>query len=162
MKQDRVKISIPGHLETPFVQGAKGIHTLAGLIHETPPINEEEPDVIFSKVANSLSFPGVAIVLSDFLFPVENITKLFNSLRAKNLDITGIQVLGKNDIKPFADSKNIRAVDSENQVEELIHLNSNFYANYTEELNKHTSLVKNFCRKNQINFHVWDLSLIHI
>lgn len=113
MEHDSVSVAAPGLFQTPFHYGARAIHELSKVVM-TP---REVPHVDFFREAEraitKVRFPGVAIFLSDFLMPLDQLAKLVNLMRAKNLDITAIQVLGPQDLDPLQGKDDAIAVDSE-------------------------------------------------
>ncbi len=142
MEQDRVSLHIPGVLETPFLTGARAIHTLASALKNAHP---KQPADLSRSVQQSISkirFPGLAIFISDFLMPLEN-TRGFTDLpRAKNLDICAIQLLGEADTKPFNTSSDALAEDSETGERVAFAWDAQSQTRYEYLLQKHNAEVR--------------------
>lgn len=151
IQQDRVAVSVPGITKSAFVEGPKGIHKITKILDAA---NQKEFD--FEKATQNairkISFPGVAIIVSDFLLPFENIKKLFDTLRAKNLDITAIQVLGEHDINPFKNEKNFKAKDSETGKTVNLNYSKKALSEYTESFSSHTKHLDEYFKSANIHF----------
>ncbi|MCB0318216.1 MAG: DUF58 domain-containing protein, partial [Bdellovibrionales bacterium] len=114
-QQDMVLASVPGEKISASFRGGNSFYEICRYFTKRENQFVEETDFLKGIVysANAIKFPGAAIFISDFLFPFEKLEKSLLALRAKNLDITLIQVLGKNDLDPFENSNSYKFVDAE-------------------------------------------------
>lgn len=152
MEQDSVMLSALGAFHTPAVSGARAIHTLGKLLCQTKPGALRDLEGEMRRAASRIRFPGVAVVISDFLMPFSVIEQSFLSLRAKNLDITAIQILGPDDINPLAERSSALAVDSETGEIMEVALDENQRAEYGVLLVEHNQRLKNFFADGRINY----------
>lgn len=152
MQQDGVSFAAPGHLLTPRLCGARAIHQLSGLLAGIAVDGSGDFAEGVKKAVNAVRFPGIAVVLSDFLMPFEQIQGVFNLLRSRNLDISAIQVLGESDIEPLKGSSDAVAVDSETGEEIDLSLTPEQRDEYTWLLEDHNKRLAEFLASSQINY----------
>ncbi|MFM1849109.1 MAG: hypothetical protein RL417_2583 [Pseudomonadota bacterium] len=152
MQQDGVSFSAPGHLLTPRLSGARAIHQLGKLVTELQIDGSADFIGGVKQAVNAVRFPGVAIVISDFLMPLEKIQEVFNLLRSRNLDTSAIQVLGANDVEPLKGSGDIVAVDSETGEEVNLNLTPHEREEYAWLLEQHNKKLAEFLASSQINY----------
>jgi len=144
LQQDRVMLSVPGVRTTPYLYGAKTIHRFAALLDEISFPSDIDFLRAGEREVSRIGFPGIAVVLSDLLMPFNEVERFFNVLRAKNLDITVIQVLGKNDENPFAERGAFRARDSETGQEIELALTPEQRKAYREAFASHMKLLGSY------------------
>jgi len=151
MQQDSVSLCIPGSLHTPPAHGVKLIHHLGSKISEiTPgPVDNFEEEI--QKSLAKIRFPGVAIFISDFLLPLQDIFKVINLLRAKNLDVSTIQVLSPEDLHPLEDTNSAIAVDSESGEEVQLDLDRLSREEYKHLLDTHNRRLREFLADSRIS-----------
>lgn len=142
MEQDTTSVAVPGVLQTPFYHGVRAIHDLSAAL-----MNVQGPTTTnflqeAQKAVSRVRFPGVAIFISDFLMPLTEVGTVLNFMRAKNLDITAVQVLGPNDINPLSDGGNVIAVDSETGQEIDLLLDSRQREEYSAILEEHNKKLR--------------------
>ncbi len=102
---------------------------------------------------NKTKTPSQAIFLSDFLQTPETFSPILDALTQKNLALTGIQVLGLNDLDPLAGSKtSCEVVDSETGQKLVISLGSEQKKQYETLLEEHTSKIKDLFYKRNAKF----------
>lgn len=156
MQQDRVMLSVPGHLTSPFLSGGHAMHRLAALMDRIQ--FEQEKDFIENARQDVMRvrFPGLAVVVSDLLMPFPRLKTFFDTLRGRNLDITVIQVLGKNDRDPFPEKESMRAVDSESGEEIELMLDEGVRKEYQTRLNAHNETLKTYFKGAGIRYVVAD------
>lgn len=142
MEQDSVSVAAPGVFQSPFYYGARAIHDLTSALLSA----QLKPSKNFQREAqlavNRVRFPGVAVLVSDFLMPLTEVQAIVNIMRAKNLDITAIQVLGPEDLYPLRNRDDVIAVDSETGEEMDIGLDSRQREQYTVLLEDHNKRVQ--------------------
>jgi uncharacterized protein (DUF58 family) len=152
MQQDRVTISVPGYLHSPFFSGAAAIHNIGALLQGVKAGDVPEMKRGVQRAASRIRFPGVAVLLSDFLMPFSDLEAIFNLLRAKNLDITAVQVLGPADLNPLEGMEQAVAIDSETGEEVELQLNDEARAEYEYLLSDHNRHLKNFLLESRIPY----------
>jgi hypothetical protein len=152
MQQDGVALSAPGYVSTPALWGGRAIHELGRAVEK---IELKKPvDFVegVRRAASSVKFPGVAVVISDFLMPLADIRQTMNILRAKNLDIKAIQVLGPNDFEPFPEVSSLRAIDSESGEELELGLDEGGRREYRYLLDEHIEQTKDIFAQGRVNW----------
>jgi len=152
MQQDGVTFSAPGHLLTPRLGGGRAIHQMAKLVTELDVDGSADFVAGVKQAVNSIRFPGVAIIISDFLMPFEKLQEVFNLLRSRNLDISAIQVLGANDLEPLQGSSDVVAIDSETGEEVNLSLSPREREEYAWLLEEHNKKLAEFLASSQINY----------
>ena len=152
MEQDSVSVAAPGLVQTPFYYGARAIHELSRDLMgiENPPQADFLKEA--QKAINRVRFPGVAVFISDFLMPMEDAGAVLNLLRAKNLDITALQVLGPNDINPLESHTSLVAVDSETGEEVDLALDSRQRQEYAALLEEHNRKLQQLLSSASIRY----------
>lgn len=146
LQQDRVTLSIPGVYHSPFYQGGGAVQRLGNDLQKLRIEGGSEQELrrgVQQAVAR-VRFPGIAVFLSDFLMPFSEIEAIFNILRSKNLDITAIQVLGANDLRPLEDNGRVIAVDSESGQEVQLNLDDEDRTEYRRLLREHNDKLQSF------------------
>lgn len=151
MNQDRIQIAIPGFLNGKKYSGKSSFYRI---LDDLKKVKMSPTKDYFKDVKTSIAsakFPGIAVFLSDFLFPQNDFQEIFNYLIGKNLDLTAIQVLGKIDLDLNSETEML-AVDSETGKEILLNLDSNSIKEYQEILNRHCLEINNFLLSRRIKF----------
>lgn len=152
MQQDNVSVAALGSFISPRYYGAKGIHDLSSRFDKVEAVKSIDFAREVINAAAQVRFPGVAILISDFLMPFDVIRKSFNVLRGKNLDITAIQVLSPNDISPLPSLENAVVIDSETDEEIAISFTPEVREAYTERLLEHNAELQEYLRENKVSY----------
>lgn len=176
MQQDSVTASVLGQMHSPLYSGAQGFHQIVrqmtegavgrqgdfggdakgALVREAQSYLVREAQSCLVREAQRavarVRFPGVAVFVSDFLLPLEEIEQIISILRAKNLDVTAVQVLGEHDLQPFAINTDAIAVDSETGEEVSISLTEQSARDYKEFLDQHINSVRRLFLESRIGF----------
>jgi len=152
MQQDSVTVSALGNFLSPICHGARSIHALSQQLLAL----EVGGQFDFSKeILRSLSrvkYPGICIFVSDFLLPLEQLPDIFNPMRAMNLDIVALHLLGAHDIKPFRTGESAIAVDAETGQEAPIEYSQDIAQRYTQMLEKHILSIKDYLASASIGY----------
>lgn len=151
MQQNSVSISALGNVDTPRYYGGKTIHSISAQLEKIQAVSERDLRGLIQKSAGRLKFPGILIFISDFLMPLENIQSCFNLLRAKNLEISAIQVLGDLDLEPWREGDRAYMLDSESGAEAYLDMDSKFKIGYTQELDLHNYKLQSWFSSNKIS-----------
>lgn len=157
MSQDSVMIAAPGIKISPLVHGPRAIHNLGSEFFELGGGADARAgfDEDFRMAASRVKFPGIAVFISDFLMETPRIESMVNMLRAKNLDISGIQILGESDLDPAPGAADVLAVDSETGEEISLRLDAGVRDEYRALLNKHNALVRQYFGSIGAGFAEW-------
>lgn len=102
--------------------------------------------------ATRVRFPGICVVISDFLYPLSDIVTMLSSFRARNMEIHAVQVLGDQDLNPVPGSDGGTLVDSETGEELGLSLDASSRERYIEGIRSHTGAIRNYCLSTQIDF----------
>jgi len=152
MQQNKLYVSAPGYLNTPGLVGGKALHQL---VPSLSALNVTGNNDFFNGVSSAVGrirFPGIAIIISDFLMPFEEIEKIFRILRAKNLEITAVQVLAESDVEPLVGEDGVRVVDSETGEEIELNMDEDVREDYRYLLGEHNSKLKKLLADGQISY----------
>lgn len=152
MEQDSVTVLAPGYLSSPIFYGGRAIHQLGTALLGLEVTGGREFTRLSRQALARVRFPGVAIVISDFLMPQEELRFFFNQLRALNMDITAIQLLGANDLDPLPGLEAVRAVDSETGEEVQLGLDAATRADYAALLEEHNNRLQEFLASSRISY----------
>lgn len=158
LQQDSVRVAVPGCYISPLLFGARAVHQLSKDLMAVKPTPTAVFDREFKSALSRVRFPGVALFVSDYLMPFAALEKLFVSLRAKNLDITALQILSPEDKQPFLKEGDVIAIDSETAESVELSLSDDVRSKYSRLLAEHVGLVKDYCRSAGIAFTQVDSS----
>lgn len=152
MQHDRVTCSVPGRGYSPGYTGGKALYSLSDFIDDLE--FSGNPDFIYGlqQCVSRIRFPGVAILISDFLMPLELVQKAINLLRSKNLDIRVIQLLGELDVNPSATILTNRLVDSETGAELDLQFDQDIEQEYGFLLMQHNRQLREFLEDGNIPY----------
>jgi uncharacterized protein (DUF58 family) len=156
---DPVTISVLGGRQSPQFWGPRSFAPLSSFLDaEGTSLIANEPkkiDLIESAriAATRVKFPGICVVISDFLYPLQDVVTMLASFRSRNMEIHAVQILGAQDLDPAPGSEGSALVDSETGEEIGLSLNSSSRAQYAERLAAHTQAVRAHCLSAQIRFH---------
>ena len=144
MSQDLVSIALMGGGRCPECYGPSAIHTLAAEL-----LKVQAPEgVVFSKALYSAAartrFPGIALVISDFLAPIEEIKLGFGAMLAKNLDITAIQIVSSFDESPPQSLNNTQIHDFESGADLNISFDDAQAREYEKLVSTHNQELVNY------------------
>lgn len=155
---DPVTISVLGAGHSPAYWGSRAFGSLGdfleaqgqALINDSP----KKLDIVEAAriAATRVNFPGVCIVISDFLYPLSDVSAMLAAFRARNMEVHAVQMLGGRDIDPDPGSEGSTLVDSETGEEVGLSLDASSRTHYTELLTAHTAAVRAHCLSAQVKF----------
>ena len=151
-QQDNVTLAALGKSAGPIYQGLKSIHHLSDLLGSMKAEGKIDLQRETILAAGRIRFPGIAVFISDFLMPFEELQRAFTFLRSKNLDISAIQILHKSDEDPFHESESYIAVDSESGEEVSLAFEPDLQASYKKHFNNHLHRLSDYCKNNRIAY----------
>jgi len=152
MEQSKLYIAAPGYLETPGLVGARALHQVAPSLLNLDVTGNNDLYTGISSAVGRIRFPGIAVLISDFLMPFEEIEKIFRVMRAKNLEITAIQVLAPSDVNPMFGEDGARIEDSETGEEIELQMDDDSRADYKYLLEEHNQKLKMLLADGQISY----------
>ncbi len=150
---DSVNFSILGQEVSPRYVGPKAASRAFSYLKKFSTQNHSSADFTnLVRVAISKQrSPGKCYLISDFLFEVEDFRSGVDLLRAKNLDISIIQILSESELSLEKLSSNL-VVDSEDGAEFQLSVNSETSKEYNRLLSAHQKELKSYCDKYEIDF----------
>ncbi|MCB0331919.1 MAG: DUF58 domain-containing protein [Bdellovibrionales bacterium] len=152
MQHDTVRLCVPGSFVSPSYYGGRAIHQISQDLEKLSPASEDDFLFGIRQGLSTFRFPGVAIFLSDFLMPLETVETMMNMLRAKNLDITALQVLGRSDVTPLPDTQDAIVIDSETNEEIELRFDASVRDEYEHLLSRHIDTLRTFLSQAGIAF----------
>jgi len=153
MEQDTVSAAILGSRTSPVLSGPRAVHQLGALFDRLVPGGEGHFARDIQRAAAQIKFPGVAVVISDFLCPFEEVERGFNALRSRNLDITAVQILSDEDLRPFErGGDSAIAIDRETSERVDVHFTPELRAEYQQILEDHCEQLRDFCAGARISY----------
>lgn len=117
MAQDLVSVLPMSGGRFPECYGPTAIHVLAGALLKVSSAEKVDFSKALQEAAARTKLPGVAVVISDFLTPIEDVRAGFSALLARNLDIAAIQIVSKFDEEPPLSLDNTQVLDLESGTE---------------------------------------------
>jgi len=142
LQHDTVRVCIPGVFDSPAYEGPRAIYRIARDLAQQPIGDQEQLSRGIQSGLSRIRFPGVAVFISDFLFPIEEIGRNLNLFRAKNLDTSALHIIGKLDQDPYRGIGEAILVDSETEEELELSLDLDTREEYQFRLTKHTKLLQ--------------------
>lgn len=140
---------------SPFYRGRHKILELIHFLSAPSPGGAFDLAAVLGEHLKRIRRPGKAILLSDFLMPSSSYQRGLNLLRAFNLDISVIQVLGREEIAPPFPRGGVRVVDSESAQELSLHWGADLRREYEQRLERHNRELKSFCHQAGIDFSLF-------
>jgi len=142
---------------TPFYYGRRRMLEVREFLERERPGGRLRLDQSLAPHLGSLRRPGKGIVISDFLFPVEEFQAGLNVLRAAKLDLLVIQTLGATELAPDAFGIE-RLVDAESGEETDVRFDERARARYLETLARHRREIRSFCHRAGVQYTFYDTS----
>jgi uncharacterized protein (DUF58 family) len=156
--QDPVILSVLGGPHSPRYWGGRAFAPLSRFLDEATKhvVSEETSDIDLVSTARRLAtrvrFPGILLLISDFLYPLEQVAGLLSHFRARNMEIHAVQVLGEQDQQLDSSLAGATMVDSETGLVQGIAVGSDNNALYQRLLNEHNASVRQHCLSHQVSF----------
>ena len=152
LEQDSALLAPFGAAAQPTFYGARAIHQAANALTQVELGKSIDYVAEMRRAASRVRFPGLAVVISDFLIPFETIQAMFMPLQAKNLHITAIQVLGKSDVEPNLSNELTTVIDSESGEEIEIGAGPEAQLDYNHYLEEHNQRIESYLKSRGIGF----------
>ncbi len=153
---DHVKLhllqEIPAPLASPFYRSRHRIMDCIDFVSSLSPRGSLELAPALGEHLKRIRRPGKAILISDFLMPASSYQGGLNLLRAFNLDISVIQVMGRQEVDPPFPRGSLTVVDSESHVEVGLQWSGDLSRKYQERLEGHNRQLRSFCHQGGIHY----------
>lgn len=150
MAQDLVTVIPMGGGKCPEAFGPTAIHVLAGNLTKVSSAEKVDLKKALQSAAARTRLPGVAIVISDFLTPIDEIRSGFAALLARNLDVTAIQIVSEFDEEPPASLNNSKILDLENDEEYSIAFSEDQISAYKRSVSDHNGALRRYFESQKI------------
>jgi uncharacterized protein (DUF58 family) len=159
--QDPVAISILGEAHSPTYWGGKAFASVQQFLNQQSEKiirNSEEasaaPSLSLTEAAHRAAtrarFPGICVVISDFLYPIEQAAQVLGAFAARNMEVHALQVLSASDLTPCPSLGSATVIDSETGETVPLALDEDARATYSALLEKHANDLRYHCHGHQI------------
>lgn len=156
--QDPVMLAVLGGPHSPRYWGGRAFAPLCNFIAQTTErlISDSTSDIDLVRAARQAAarvrFPGICVVISDFLYPHDTLHQMLAPLCARNMEIHVVQVLGINDQSLRTGHGGVVLLDSETGVTRGVEVTQTTAERYDSLLREHNTLVRQHCLAAQISF----------
>jgi hypothetical protein len=156
--QDPVTISVLGGPHSPRFWGGRAFAPLTRFMRDTTHTIVSDTiqhlDLASSarRLATRVRFPGIALFISDFLYPISEVASALSHFRARNMEIHAVQVLGASDCSLEGALGGATLIDSESGATHGLELTLDSQAAYEKLLASHIAAVRAHCLSHQISF----------
>jgi uncharacterized protein (DUF58 family) len=151
MKQDSVYVGATSGIGLRF-SGASAIHRISDalmMIKPQQPLNFSREVM---RIASQARFPGIVYLFSDLLYPFEEISRVFNSFLARNMELTVVRVRSKHDQSPLDNLNAANVIDSETGEQLELGLDARALDAFQHRLKLHLDQVRLFCSQRRVRF----------
>jgi len=156
---DHVKLhllrELPELSSSPFFRGRHRIVDCVDFVSSVSPSGPLDLAPALGEHLRKIRRPGKAILLSDFLMPASSYQQGLNALRAFNLDISVIQILGRQEIDPPFPHGGLVLEDSESRAEIRLQWTDDLSRQYRERLEHHNRELRSFCHQVGIHYSLF-------
>lgn len=145
---DVVTVSILGGATSCRFSGGRSYGRIQDFLHAETQRLDKEPNTVIDLeretklLASRLTFPGICIFISDFLYPQDLVYGIFSHLRARNLELHAIQVLGEDDVYPADSDDSALYADSETGEDRELDVSPSTVEEYTQLLQEHNESIR--------------------
>jgi uncharacterized protein (DUF58 family) len=156
--QDPVTVSILGGRHSPQFWGARSFAPLGNFLEAEGERLAQGPhtkvDIVEAArlAATRVRFPGICVVVSDFIYPLEDVVAMLSWFRSRNMEVHAVQMLGAQDIDPDPQSTGSTLVDSETGEEMGLSLDASAREHYAKKLAQHSEAIRHHCLSAHIHF----------
>ncbi|MGH7856498.1 MAG: DUF58 domain-containing protein [Candidatus Binatia bacterium] len=151
------RLSAPDPQSTPFYRGRRRLLEAQEFLGRAAPRGRVRLPAALAPSLRAIRRPGKAILISDLLFPLEELRAGLDLLRAANLDVLVIHILGADELSPPLGGPE-RLVDSETGEEIDVRLDESARAIYVANLERHRREVKSLCHRFAVQYAFFDAS----
>jgi uncharacterized protein (DUF58 family) len=156
--QDPVVVSVLGGPSSPRYWGAQAFGSLSTFLSEATEllVSDTAIDIdlvrAMKQAAARVRFPGLCVVISDFLYPQEQLHQMLAPLRARNMEIHAVQVLGTSDRVLSDSASGVVLRDSETGQSRGIEISRGNQERYAKLLSEHNARIRQHCLSARISF----------
>jgi hypothetical protein len=156
--QDPVMISVLGGAYSPRYWGGRAYGALGSFIQVATEdvVSETTQDIDLVRAAKQAAarvrFPGICVLISDFLYPREILQSVLAPFRARNMEIHAVQVLGPWDLSLSSRQGGMVLLDSETGGVRGVEITASTKAQYSHAVREHNSLVRSDCLAAQVSY----------
>jgi len=156
--QDPVTISVLGGPHSTSYWGGRAFVPLLQFINAATTYvvsdTAQNIDVVDEarRAATRTRFPGICLVISDFLFPAPSIAATLASFRARNMEIHAIQVLSPLDTTLVDLEGSSACLDSETGEARGIEISGATEETYSRLVTEHNDSLRGHCLSHQISY----------
>ncbi len=148
---DSLRLSVLGQDVSPKYTGPQSASRAFRYLKKfKPDQNINFTESVRAAIARQKS-PGKCYIISDFMFELDEFIAGLDLLKARNFDISVLQVLSPNELV-LDDSSESLAVDSETGNEYRLVVNGDVRKKYQRLLKEHIAALENYCAKNAMGF----------
>lgn len=140
---------------TPFYRGRRRLLEAQEFLQSRAPDGVAGLGGAVAGHLGSLRHPGKAIVISDLLQPLGELESALACLRAANLDVLAIHVLGPAELSPPLGPAE-RLVDAESGREIDVRMDESSRAIYLDNLERHRREAKSLCHRSGVQYAFLD------
>jgi uncharacterized protein (DUF58 family) len=156
--QDPVMVSVLGGPYSPRYWGGRAFAPLSSFLVEATAqvVSDATGDIDLVRAAKQAAarvrFPGICVVISDFLYPRETVQQVLAPFRARNMEIHAVQVLGPGDLALQSSGGGVVLLDSETGGSRGVEVTPATAAQYTTLLREHNAQVRQDCLSAQVSY----------
>lgn len=156
--QDPVMVSVLGGPHSPRYWGGRAFAPLSSFLVEATAqmVSDTTGDIDLVRAAKQAAarvrFPGICVVISDFLYPREILQQVLAPFRARNLEIHAVQVLGPADLSLYSTRGGLVLLDSETGGSRGVEVTRSTADQYAKLLRDHNAQVRQDCLSAQVSY----------
>jgi uncharacterized protein (DUF58 family) len=156
--QDPVMLSVLGGPHSPRYWGGRAFAPLSNFLSAATDtiVSDQTVDIDLVSIAKQAAararFPGICIFISDLLYPREVLQDILAPLRARNMEIHVVQVLGPKDLALNGSQGGVVLIDSETGGVRGVELTKAAEAQYVKLLREHNAEMRADCLSAQVSY----------
>jgi uncharacterized protein (DUF58 family) len=147
---DSVTYGVLGKTISPRFVGARALSRVVSLIDSIKPVGTFSYVHEVRKAVSKLRLPGKCFFISDFLVDHVELFEALDLLRAKNYEITLIQILSPQELKLDLSLEQDRVYDCETGAELDLSVDRSSLLEYAKALSSHLEPIETYCRKSNL------------
>lgn len=151
------RLTADGEHSTPYYRGRRRLLEAREFLEASRPAGKVELPRTLARSLRSIRRPGKAIVLSDLHYPLDEIQAGLNLLRAANLDVVVIHLLGASELSPtFLGPE--RIIDAESGEELDLGFDEHARSIYLANLERHRREIRSLCHRAAVQYAFFETS----
>ena len=133
------------------VRGKDQVFILLNFLESAQPSQQTQMDMCFKRYAFTMTHPGVAIVISDFLVPRASYQEGLKALIYRNFDVNVIHILSEEELHPTL-SGELKLQDAETGETREVTVTDRMLAGYKRRLDNFCQDLYQFCTKSNVTY----------